>query len=236
MLQVAINQNVKFVGAEINEKGTLAISFIQGKKLSLLERMSQVSDTSTNNKEQAFLEFPYTTTDWQGKQETYDVVFDKIERFKNKLTHILLQFLTTDKITLDPFKGLGITEANIANKLVDENTVAASYKTLTEQFVALVKTIPAKSLENEFRLKLVRTSKKSHFAKIPDYAPFMEPMSVTEESSKVGFTKSEIKNGKNDGTKLEAETVEVSEEEKQAQLAALASTFTFGDEGAEVIE
>lgn len=201
MLKVGINENVKLVGAEINDKGSLQISFKDAatvaRKKDLLDSLANTKDFSVTN----FIIWPVKVEGSEGDRPVENIGRD-LGNMRDQLEQILEGFVTTDKANIDPYAGLDTTDATaFQNSLKKQGVVDQIYKSMTTQFVSKVKEIVAvpDQINRTFRLKLIRTSKAKHFGTIPKSFvrdnPFFESMTIPVTSSKVAFTSYEKKNG-----------------------------------------
>ena len=237
MIRVGIHEGVVLVSGAANEQGTLQIIMKKVQQKSRMAILNSSSSDELNNREEEgkFLIFPVSNTDWQGQNKDADTIFTDIVAQKDMLNKILLGYYTQEQINWDIFKGVAITDANFNQQIVKEDVIKAIYKNIVDQFSAMINKLGAKK-DKQFRLKLVRKSKKSHFPVFPKYGEFWESMEVPADQSQIEYTKSEIKNGYNSPDVVEEESDEVSEDEKAAQLEALKSTFNFGGtDAAEVV-
>jgi hypothetical protein len=238
MIKVGIHAGVMLVSGQANDKGTLAIVMkkvaAQKSRLAILNS-SATDELSNQDEDGQFLIFPVSSTDWQKQPKTADVIFSEIVAQKDMLNKILQGYYKEDDIKWDIFKGVSITDANFDSQIVKDEIIKAIYDNIVEQFSGYVAKLGAKK-NKQFRLKLVRRSKKSHFPVFPKYGEFWESMEVPAEQSQIAYTKSEIKGGFDSPDQVEEVSDEISEEEKKAQLEALKTTFNFGgSDAAEVV-
>jgi hypothetical protein len=200
MLKVGINENVKLVGAEINDKGSLQISFKDAsavaRKKDFLDSIANTKDFSVTN----FIIWPVKVEGSEGARTTEQIGRD-LGNMRDQLEQILEGYVTSDKANIDPYVGLDTTDAaDFQNSLKKQGVVDQIYKSMTTQFVSKVKEIAGTDgINRTFRLKLIRTSKAKHFGTIPKSFvrdnPFFESMSIPATASKVAFTNYEKKNG-----------------------------------------
>lgn len=140
---------------------------------------------------------------------------DNISLIK-RLSQILEQFMTIDKIDLDSmdiqFANTGIIdEASMNARYLDQDVQNKIYDNIVKRFIELISPF-VNDPQNAVRFKLVRQSKDKHYATIPsryiNENPFIELMSVPKEQSRVKFTKWELDNGLNDGTPVPSSSAE----------------------------
>jgi hypothetical protein len=124
--------------------------------------------------------------------------------------------MTTDKIVWNATLGITINdEAGLTMALADnEALVNKIYDNYITQFIQQV-TPFAGPTSPLCRWKFVRQGKDKHFASIPTFAPFVEPMTVPKAQSKLAFSKGDPE-GKPSGTNL-ADGTPVSTESQQAK-------------------
>ena len=155
----------------------------------------------------------------------------KISDTSRQLVDIMSEHITKDKalaaINLQTiYASVGITAANehiLLAKLVDQEFVNAVFAASARAFITAMKphfgTTP-------LRVKLRRSSKTSHFPRIPFKGDFpevwIESMQIPAASSKIAWSKWEIENGINDGTPTQADT------EPKADATAAAAAFNVG--------
>lgn len=153
--------------------------------------------------------------------------------FKNVLVDILSVHMPIDKaqgMLAAPvmFQGLGITaetQGQLNQKLVDEGFVTAVFNNLAKAFTTATQPFIG---QNPFRVKFRRTSKAKHFATIPPKGRFpevwIEPMTIPKEASQIKWSDWEVKNGYNDGTKVEADVPSEETTEKVENMFAAPTT------------
>lgn len=219
MIKVGINENVQLKSAEINEKGTLVITFAeagakQQSTVDLLNSKTGVKAGGTTN----IMLWSIQTED-QGKTREADRIAKDITSMRDQLEHVLEQYLTSDNAKLDPYVGTDLTADNFESLIVKQSVVDRMYNNLASQFVTKVRTLGA-DLDNTFRLLLVRKSAGNHYGTfrrnfITDN-PFMESMNIPAAASKLKFTKYEISKGLNNGDAVAKPAAEAATETTSA--------------------
>lgn len=219
MIGIGINENVYLAKAEKDEKGTLVIS------------LATPTGTDTAELKKALEANPFA--DWEEGGTTFNegmnginlriFSFDakapvndpekvpdatemrnRIAQVRDPLAHILLGYMTKDKMPLKPtaiFKGTGIDKDinTFGTKIMSEDVQAKVYANIVDLFIEAV--VPYAGKEDLlFRVKLPRQSAKKAYATFPtrfisDDQPFWESMSIPAESSKVKFSTWEKNNG-----------------------------------------
>lgn len=198
MLNVGIHENVVLDKAARNDRGTLVISYKQVNKVDPLAALkASTARTSLEAQEQRFLIYPISLTDYNGNVDTKDNLLNKIAELKDFLFNILIQYMTADKIQFDPLAGCGVTAENIESKLRTQEVIDKAYSNLCDQFIKQITPFLGES-GKKFRVLFVRKSKVSNFPALRrrflDAQPFMEPMEIPIEQSKLKFSDYEIKN------------------------------------------
>lgn len=212
-IAVGINDNVTLKGAEINEKGSLEISFSQGADLSDIPTDDLLNDAAGVKPAGAakIMLFPIDV-EANGEKRDADRISKDIVSVRDQLEHILQGYMPKKDAMLNPYDGLDLTKENFKTEILKASVVERMFKNLTGQFIAKVKALTAEQLEQKFRLLLVRRSAAKNFGTfrkmfITDN-PFWEPMSIVEAgASKVKFTRYEIDKGMNDGSAVKKEEV-----------------------------
>lgn len=211
MIQVGIHENILFHKATRNDRGSLVV----GVKVTNPDPLGALASSSDNSAsgdpENDFLFFPIQATAKDGNTDTAENNMNKVKELKDQLTHILLGFMTVDKITWDPLKDTGVTAENMNTKLTQQPVLDKIYDNVVTQFIKTI--TPYLSNANYlFRLLLVRQSKAKHFPALRKRflkeQPFLEPMSVPTTASKLKYTKWELDNGFDSPAKVEETTVD----------------------------
>ena len=224
---VGINENVVIKSAVINDKKRLELELVlAGKegtaKKSVFDTLltaRTAEDSTFNFKLNVFGPLLPNKPDQTNEQKIQLVGADLTKLIK-QLSQILEQYMTVDKIDLETmdvqFANTGITDgASFESRILDQDVLNRIYDNITSRFVALIAPYTGKD-EFALRLKLIRQSKDKHYATIPGRFitdnPFVEPMEIPLENSRVKFTKWELDNGLDNGTPIST----ASAEEKKA--------------------
>jgi hypothetical protein len=208
MLGVGIHENVVLTGkTTINDKKCLVVGFStkidESAFMAAMERGENVSTDEAN-----IMMFPPKTTDWENKPLTWLQSADAMTKFRMNLIDILAIFVPIDQakaaLSLQvQISGLNITQANMSSKFLEETVLLACFDNISRAFVAASAPFQDKGT---FRIKLSRSSKKSHFPTIPKRGDipevWIESMQVPKAASKVAWTAYDIKQGYNDGTPM----------------------------------
>lgn len=225
MITVGIHDNLRVYKAVKNDKGTLVIGIKEEKATgSLLDLLNSNTENSTGgSKDQDFLMYCPKVTNFDGTPDTGENNLKKVQEFKDTLTHILLNYMTSDKIQWDIMAGTDITVDNITERFTQQTVVDKVYENIIDQFITMIR--PFTGQTNKLhRMLLIRKSATSHFpkfrSKFLDTNPFMEPMTVPKEQSRLKFTKWEVANGFSSPDK-----VEDGESVPSEQTAATSSVF-----------
>lgn len=200
MISVGIHDNLLIHKTTTNDRGTLVIGFKEGKAVNLLDVLDSVSDQSaTDSRDQDFLIYGPQATDKSGEQlDTVENNVEKVKVIKDQLNHILLNYLPSDKIKWNVLEGCNITNDNLATKYRDQATLDKIYANICRQFISMMAPF-INDTTKLFRVLFVRQSKAKHYPSLRKRylgdQPFMEPMSVPKEQSRLKYTKWELENG-----------------------------------------
>lgn len=212
-LGVGIHDNV-FIGETSMDpdKATIMITFNEtakaGKEKKSLFAQAASSEVENVDEGTRLMLFPPTgpkedSTDTQEKKAKRAVA--DINKVKGQCLHILEQFYTKDdlKDKIQPFASIaGITEDNFETEVIKKEILLQVQKNIGRVFVQMMQPFVNKP-DQAFRLLLVRQSKDKHFATLRgtylDEQPFLEPMAIPKESSKLKYSQWEIDNGYNSG-------------------------------------
>jgi len=211
MMTVGINENLILSKAELFTETNvyLALSFRErsGEALSDFAQLTSGGEVDTGNPMDLAQKLwcpkaPKDTKqngDTKTKAEKVKEARDGLGEIQNTLVGFLKCYTTTDKIKLNPFKGMEdvISEANYEEKIVEEYVLHKAFINLCTQFIEQVQPFLNKD-EFPIRLLLLR-QKDKHFLElrrrfIKDN-PIVEPMSIPRAQTKLKFTKREIENG-----------------------------------------
>lgn len=203
MIQVGVNENVVLDGVDLNDKKQLTLQFKEYSEESLFDQMSATEVTDGDVTVRIML-FPFKVPDKKDltDRQKQDRVLGDIKRTRNVLLHFLLNFYAKEDVKLDTYKGTGITAetkpADYLAKHLSQNVLDKVWLNLATEFKRIA--IPlVGDPDAKFRLKLRRRSKEKHFPTLPDMflesRPFIEPMTVDKEASRVKFDDWEISEG-----------------------------------------
>jgi len=195
MIKVGITENIELVKAEINDKGTLVIGLKKGGGMSLAERLSSSSESSSVEDSQEFFIWPLAMGEYV---KTSDDVARETESLRRMLVHILKGYLQEDEIKkgFNPFNGIDLEkpEEEIEKMLVTDTVLAKIYNNMITQFIEMVSPFIGKGMK--FRVKLNRQSKLKAFSSFPkvgqyvnlDREAFWESMDIKKEASNVKYS------------------------------------------------
>jgi hypothetical protein len=215
MLKVGIQENLVFEKAAINEKGTLGIVF-RPAKLSdsnvVYDEFSEdgvpmeVTNESGNSPLLMFCPKKPGFKNKDGSDLSDDDVADFLKRdfetLSNQLTLIVGAYRSTKDLKWKPYIGTGLDKSNWKTEILAEDIQQKIYNNYVTQFIEVMAPFMDKD-EFKIRLKLIRQSKDKHYATLPSKFisdnPFIEPMEVPAEASKVKFSKWEKDKGLDSG-------------------------------------
>lgn len=218
---IGINPNVVFKSININEKGTLELEFAQAGKETVKKSVFEQSLTARTNEDttgtRLFVFQPMLPNkpEFTIEQKINRVAGDFTSLHK-QLGQILEQFVVADQIDLDTmdvqYANTGIIDAaSYESRILDQDVISKIYTNIIKRFAELMKPF-INDVTNPVRLKLIRQSKDKHYATLPSRFitdnPFIEPMSVPEDQSKVKFSKWEIDNGLDSSAPVSKDTAE----------------------------
>ena len=226
-LGVGIHENIVLNSetTKINDKGSLVIGLCSKTDPTNMFAAFD-SGESIDKLENGLIQFCPNINTFDGKAKTATQMGQEVNNFKNTLVDILTVFMTTDKAkaainTEVMFRGLGITaetQAMLPTRLVDQKFIEAVYKNICSAFIQTATPFMGTA---PFRIKLPRTSKAKHFSRLPYKGTvpevWIEPMDIPAGVSKISWSKWELDNGMNDGTKVEAD--------KPAEASAVAAMY-----------
>lgn len=176
-----------------------------------------ISGDSLQDEEVTLKQFPLSMTDFDNNTKSAATIGQELGAFKETLKEILgiyMDAASTEKaMSMQPiFASVGITEAtkgSLMTQLQNEEFVTNVFLKIANAFIIASQPFVD---GDAFRLKLIRSSKKKHYPRIPYKGKFpevwIEPMLVAKEMSKISFSKWEIENGRNDGTPEQADTAD----------------------------
>lgn len=210
MLKVGIHENLVLEKALKNEKGTLGLVFVPKRlddaaprpKRSFFEE-AETTDV-TERESSPLLLFPFKIPTYKGKDgedltdaEKGEAIQRDMKNFRLQLTFILGAYRAIKDFKFDPWRNTGLTPENWETNILDNDVLQTIYNNYVEDFLAGIAPFMGDH-SRPVRLKLVRQSKDKHYATLPsryiEDNPFIEPMEVPAEASKLKFTKWEIDN------------------------------------------
>lgn len=215
-IQVGIHENVILSKVTISDKDRLTL-FLRSLDEAEEEQKEEDPFAQMNAAEviekdsgSGIILWPFKTPDAKNRDQTDrtpreigELANGDVTRLKNQLQQILEQYIVKDNIKWSVYDGASMTKDTYWEDIIAQSNLDILYRNLSEQFMAMIQPYLDK---NEFpmRWKLVRQSTDKHFAKIPDRyikdQPFIEPMDVPKEQSRVKWTAYEIKEKLNDPT------------------------------------
>lgn len=198
-----IYENIRIEKVEKTELGALRLTIKQvndNEANSELSIFTSNSDVIGDDGSGTLLEYPVSVMGYSGTVNEVSRIKEDLVIFKAKLNHILSQYMPVDDIIYrDNLADLGITEDNVDEMLIQQNIVTAMCENYIESFTDMFEEHDTSGL---LRLKLVRTSKKKHYGKIPKSvfgyggsSAFMETMDIPKDQSKLRFSDWEAKKG-----------------------------------------
>lgn len=228
MIKVGINENVVLKESSISEKGHLLLNWKElgnaGPNVDTsnpfeVAASGDTIDASTDAKLMVMSLLVPKEVDNKGAERTRpqraSLVTNDLNELMNKLKHILAAYTTNDVISkafADIYGGTGFTIELYNQKgaecyhdlLLDKERLDMVSKNVFTAFLSVITPFLDKD-DLPMRLKLVRQSVEKHYATLPGAKflssyPFIEPMSVPVEATKLKFSDYEIKNKLNDGT------------------------------------
>jgi len=201
MITVGINQNLVIQEAKKNDKGSLQITFKEALEIDPLDALNSAGSTQLDGAKQDIVIFPINPNDMEGNTDTYENIVKKIADIKDPLDHILQQYTTKSNIKWDIFKGTDISAENIKTEVRKETVQLQIYNNIVDQFIKMLS--PYLDESKKMRVLFVRQSAAKHYPRLRtryiDRNPFMEPMSVPAEQSKLVFSKYEKDKGLDKG-------------------------------------
>lgn len=196
MLTVGIHENVAVHENKKNSHGSLVIGFKQLMKQNPIDVLNS-TDAFGQDKTDILI-FPPSVNTFKGEEDSFDNILKKVAEIKDPLTHIILQYVTKDKLSWDVFKDTSVDSDNIKEKLKDQDILNKVYSNIVDQYISMMEPHVGDN-GKLFRVLFIRQSKTKHYPTIRkrflDSNPFMEDMSIPKEQSKLGFTDYEKKQG-----------------------------------------
>lgn len=202
MITPGIQENLRLISAEKNDKGTLVVTFQQGNEApSLLASLSSMDSTAESDN--GFFFWPFKADDRLTTPEAIaEDLIKRMQDFRKQLVHILEQYMAVkdpqgkDLVQFNPLDGLALASDTafidgLKDPAMRDLILAKVYDNFVTQFSKFI--TPLAGLNSPpMRMKLTRASKDKHFANIPRFTPFIEPMSVPKDQSKLKFTPYEL--------------------------------------------
>ena len=198
-----IYENIRIEKVEKTELGALRLTIKQVNENdndSVLSIFTSNSDVIGDDGSGTLLEYPVSVMGFSGNVNEVSRIKEDLVIFKAKLNHILSQYMPVDNIIYrDNLTDLDITADNVNEKLIEQNIVTAMCDNYIESFIDMFEEANTDGL---LRIKLVRTSKRKHYGKIPKSvfgyggnSAFIETMDIPEDQSKLRFSDWEAKRG-----------------------------------------
>lgn len=217
-ISVGITDNIVISSVSKNDRGTLIIKLKEAGEIDPLTALNTAGSTQFNQAEKDMMIYPPSATTFSGETDTFENVLKKIAEVKDPLNHILQAYTTNANIKWDIFAGTGITKDNMQSKLIKQETVDAIYANIVNQFISMMSQFTGDNGKKQ-RVMLIRQSAAKHYPafrkRFLESYPFIEPMDIPKESSKLKFSKFEIDNKLNSGEPVGGQQ-QVSEEEKNS--------------------
>jgi hypothetical protein len=218
-IEVGVNENVVLGMPEVLEKdGKFSVAFpfgIFGETSDAefdpfeeeLDEAGYAKTGASNVVIRVFPPFAPKATTFGGDPKSPEVMGQEglasVKELQNTFTQFLLQYMTSDKIKFDPYRGMNVTRENYKVELCKEEVLNLVLKNLGMDFIALMQTVKESLPTTALRLLLVRQSAEKHFAtfrnKFIRENPIVELMQIPAEASKLKFTSYEIGKGLNSG-------------------------------------
>ena len=195
MLTVGIHENVLVSKAALNDQGTLEIEFTRKGKDDVMAALAGTAELTSD--QDVNIRIYGQSVDYFGEKRDGGQMLKLIVNFRNVLVELLGVFI--DKPEINPTKGLTVTKENAKIMFTDQANVDTTYTNIVGQFLEMIKPFVGDE-KHLFRVKLPRRSKKSSFASLPNFGPWVESMDIPKDSSKLKWSNWEITNGKNDPT------------------------------------
>lgn len=202
MIKVGINENLVIKEVKKNDKGSIEITFQEATVVDPMAALNSSGSTNLNQAEHKVIIFPVNPNDAEGNMDSYKNLMAKIAEVKDPLDHILQQYMTKSSIKWDIFAGTGLTAETIQEEIRREATLIKIYTNIVDQFIAMATQADAMK-GTPVRVLFIRQSKAKHYPRLRsrylDRQPFIEPMSISKEQSKLAFSDYELKNGLDKG-------------------------------------
>lgn len=236
MIKVGIVENLRILKLEKSDKGSLNITIAPAGDTevatpsapaaqpagieAIFGELNNTSEGSALTNQLTYIHWPYKIDEYT---KTAEDVLKAINSSKEFLNHILKQYMTEDKIQWSIMDGVAIDRSSQAAAMQGMVVPANIAKIYDNQVNGFIRMLAPHIGPNSplFRFKLTRQSKLKHYATLPKFAPFMEPMSIPAAQSKLAYSRWEIEKKYNDGTPVaEAETKTDQPSPAESQAAA----------------
>ena len=219
-ISVGIQENLRILKLEKSDKGSLNITIGSedavaessqpaAQAAGVVDIFGELNNTSEGtgpSNQLTYIHWPYKIDEYT---KTAEDVLKAVNTSKEFLNHILKQYVTADKISWAVMDNVAIdrsSQAAAMQGLVIPANIAKIYDNQITQFMNMLNPLVGPN-SKLFRMKLTRQSKLKHYATLPRFAPFMEPMDIPATQSKLKFSKWEIENGYNNGVPVAQEEV-----------------------------
>lgn len=199
MITVGIQENLRLLKAEKNDKGTLVVTIEQdaGGGQTAEDALNSTSSVATESNQDYFF-WPVKADDRIDQNDNSMIATSLLNEFKAlraRLNHILEQYMTSNSIKWNVTEGItfgpeGVTGA-FADPAVRDTVVAKLYSNYADQFIKMI-TPHIGPNSPLFRVKLPRSSEQKNFSTLPKFPPFIEPMSVSSKVSKLAWSNYEL--------------------------------------------
>lgn len=215
-IQVGIHENVILSKVQVSDKGrlTLFLRLLDEQESTEQEEdpfaQMNAAEVVEKSSDSGIILWPFKAPDAKNRdgserspREMGELANGDVMRLKNQLQQILEQYVVKDNIKWSIFDGAAMTKETYWEDIYSQNNLDIIYRNICEQFQAMIQPYLDK---NEFpmRWKLARQSADKHYARIPDRyikdQPFIEPMEVPKEQSRVKWSSYELKEKLNDPT------------------------------------
>ncbi len=198
MITPGILENVRVISAEKNDKGTLVLTLQHGEEQQggLLASLNTAHESTASDA--LFFIWPLKADD--RKTTPAEIAADlikRIEELNNQLSHILGQYMPLKNVVFNAIAGLTSIssdadfQAALENPATREIVINKVYDNYITSFIGYITPLIGPS-SAPLRVKFTRASKDKHFANLPRFLPFAEPMSIPAAASKLKFTDYEL--------------------------------------------
>lgn len=199
-MKIGVNENVNLSKVELNDKGTLEVTFatvLEGEES--IEDLINEGDDTVDVSEDTFkvLFFAPTVTqlggEKKGEPEAPERILKSITDLAGRLKHILKMYTDIKSVPFNAFRGTGIdatSKKDIHAGIVQADITEKIYNNIVEDFVEHINRVVDFGDPVNLRLFLIRRSEAVHFGtlrkgKTLDKYPFLELSSVPITKSKM---------------------------------------------------